>query len=755
MDLVSIQSPSMSDSSDDEHDIKKVSKSVTHELCTSDNITENLDDDEIRDIAYKVTEELKEDERSMEDWLDQLDEAYDLLSLKREEKNIPFRGAANIKFPMTATAVINYASRALPELLKNGKVCSYKVVGRDPMGLKRRKGERIAMHLNWQVLEKMPGWMHGRDKLLHDLALCGTMFIKTWYDPINGVNRSDLIRYDQLIVNMGVPSLEEAPRISQYIYMTANEIVEHIREGLYCDVNVKTLHMDIGDSEAIYHELVEQHRYLDLDLDGYAEPYIVTIHKASGKILRIVARYSEQDVIYNKKGYIKKIFPENYFTDYHFVPGNAGDFFSLGLGHLLFDLNKTVNTGLNQLINAGHLATLQGGFLGAGLRTRKQDMEVMPGEWRMLMSTNGSAIKDNIVPFNYKEPSQVLFALMQFLVEKADKLVSTSDNMTGNQNPTNVSPNTLAMLNQAGQITYNAIQRRLFRGFKKELKKLVALNARYLDVEEYMKLIDPSPEEMKEIMQTNKFGQQIFADYDLSTINVVPVVDTNEATPQESLSRTQFLIQSVPIFGPLGGINPGAIATEAYTSMGFDPAKIQMMAKADPPPDAPNPQMIKMQADMAFQQAQVKLEQQKLGIQGAQASAKIKEHEAKAAKTYSDAALTHGQFGLAQTQQILDKHTEQMDDAIQVHKINSDLTASAMQADSKAKAAGQPSPGGAASGAGSPDPSLKPSDVAPSGGPHNPGAPPIHPTSHLGVLAKKHSALAIHAEAVRRGWKHA
>ena len=648
------------------------------DILKSDNIAELLSHEELCEISDSVLKNLEEDEKSMADWLDYADKAMELTRLHREQKHMPFRNAANIKYPLITTAVVQFSSRTESELIKAGQVAKYKVIGQDPNGLKRRKGIRVRTHLNWQIMEKMPNWQTERDRLHHQLAVCGTCFVKTWYDPIEGVNRSELVPYDQLVVNNSIKNLESAPRISQYVYMSDNDLVEHMRWGLFTECDVPELQKDNEDMEAIYHEIVEQHCFYDLDKDGLAEPYIVVVHKSAQKVLRIVRRFEKQDILKNAKGQIKKIYPSQFFTDYHFIPNMDGSFFSMGFGTLLLDINATINTILNQLINAGHLATTQGGFIDKNLRVAKEDLEIDPGEFKYVETRDGARIADGVFMLSYKEPSQVLYSLLGTLIEGAKQLTSTTDIMTGSQDTTNTSPNTLMMLMQQGLKVYSAIQRRIFRSFKRELEKLVRLNAQHVNVEEYIRLIDPTEQEILEMFSPE--GQLL--DYDLVQVDIVPCVDPNESTEQESLVRAQAVLQAGVQLSQIGGVNPRQVARTYFESL--EVPNIDQIVLPEPPPDQPNPAVMQMQMEAQKNQAEIQLKAQKNQIDAAIAESTIKLNNANAYKAAKDADVKQDKVQLDVYSTALDHDVSLRELSAKVKKDNLDANNKNLEISQKA-----------------------------------------------------------------------
>lgn len=606
------------------------------DLIKSDNIAEMLSESQKVNLAAKCCEDLEQDERSMADWLDYADKAMELVKLEREEKHIPFRGAANIKYPLITTAVMQLCSRALEEFVKNGKVAHYKVYGKRASQEKKDKAERLSHYLNWMLLEEVPEWLSERNKLHYQTAVVGTSFTKTYWDPIEERVQSRLIRYDRLIVNNSITCLKSAQRVSEYIDFSTNELLEYMRADLFCDINLAEIQMDRGDPDAISHEVLEQHCWIDLDNDGYAEPYIVTIHVATGKLLRVVARYESNMVERNKKGQVKKIKAYNYYTDYHLLPSMDNTFFGIGFGTLLFDMNKTINTLLNQLTNAGTLATTQGGFISKDLKIRKEDLEVQPGEFIPVESSTGAAIKDNIVPFNYKEPSQVLMALVTFLIEGAQMLTSTTDSLTGTADTVNTSPNTLMMLIQQGLKVYSSIMKNLGRGFKIEMEKIVAVLAEHMDsrdmVRQYVDIVSPTPEEFDRMFDDR--GK--LTDWTFEDMAVTPVFDVNSSTEAEKLARATAALQTgmqIAQIAP-GTIDMKVLAAEVFKAIEFP--DLQSLVPPPPPPQ-PNPALIDLQSRIDERGKKLEIESRKVGIKEKESEAKIRQIIATAVQKIADA----------------------------------------------------------------------------------------------------------------------
>ena len=515
------------------------------DIIQSPNIAKGLEG--LEAIGEKVVREYTLDDNSRNDWKERCKKAMDLAMQVVETKNYPWPNASNVKYPLLTVAAIQFAARAYPAIVPPGNLVKAKVLGNDsgvpagppnpetgevqwamPPGVKQKKADRIARHMSWQLSEEMEEWEDETDKLLHILPIIGCCFRKTWFDPDLGRNVSQLVPPLNLVVNYNAKSLELATRITQELKLYPHEIVERQRSGLFLDVDLGKSTTDPDDEDAP-HEFLEQHRRLDLDEDGYPEPYIVTVHKDTSKVVRIVPRFSELDVKYTKKGKVRRIEPVSFYTKYSFMPSPDGGFYDVGFGTLLNPLNEAVNSSLNQMIDSGHLQTTGGGFIGRGLRIKGGPIRVRPGEYRPV-DVSGSNVRENVVPFNHQGPSPVLFQLLGLLIEAAKDISSVKDIMTGDAGPANeAASRTMARIEQ-GMKVFTAIYKRIFRSLKKEYKKIFRLNALYLEQETYFTLLD----EQEQVSPD---------DYDPSTLDVVPVADPNQVSDLQKMARAEFLRQ--------------------------------------------------------------------------------------------------------------------------------------------------------------------------------------------------------------------
>lgn len=584
------------------------------ELSRMANIAETLDEFKLSEIAQEALDGYNEDLRSMSTFLEDAAKIMDIVKLKSEEKNAPFRKAANIKYPIITTAIIQFASRTLPEVIKEDKAVRPKIFGKDPQELKFRKGKRSTDYMNYMLLEDSDVWIEETDRLFHHAAAIGTVFKKSYYDPVRRKIYSKLVPYNQLIVNNNITSLEEAPRVTHVVELSVNDILAGQREGYYTEMELSELQaledQAKNENEGYFNpEFLEQHTWLDLDEDGYKEPYMVLFHPESLKILRIRANYIESDIRLNAKGKVVEIIPQKFFSDFHFIPNPDGTFFSLGFGTLLLSTNATVNSLYNQLVNSGTLANYQGGFIGKGVRLAKKNVQMELGEWIQAEAATGTSLKDEIVPLNYKEPSVVLLNLLTFLIQSAKDLTSTTEVLTGTADTQNSSPTTILALMQQSLKVFTVIQKRMNRGLKKEYKILYRLFGLHTKLEDYLRVLDLNEQEILEA--TQETGEELF-DFDYQSCDVGPVSDFNSATDTEKLLQTRAIIEMLQYGGPY--LNMREVLRRNLVAINVENPDALLKTQEELQ-GAPNVDLIKLQSDIDKAGKELELSKEKLAIE--------------------------------------------------------------------------------------------------------------------------------------------
>lgn len=558
-------------------------------------------------IGGDVERKYKIDKASRAEWEESSIRAMDIALQVRKPKNYPFDGAANIKFPLVTVAALQFGARAYPAIVDGGRIVKAQVVGSDegvpikdengdprvdPMsgeplwikkpGAKREKADRVSRHMSFQLLNEMTEWEEDTDVLLHHLPIIGCAFRKVWRSETLGRNKSEMVPAINLVVNNKCRSLDEAPAVTHEVYLYPQEIEERKLSGVFLDIDLPTSVSDGDNDEDAPHLFLEQHCYLDLDDDEYREPYIVTLHKESCQVVRIVANYRTEEIKDNGKKIIR-IPKEQYFVKYSFIPDPKGGFYDIGFGRLLESLGETIDTTINQMLDAGHLQNAGGGFIGTGIRLKKGgQIKVSPGKFEQV-ETSGK-LGDQIHMHQFQGPSPVLFQLLGMMVEAAKEITNVKDILTGETNgQTQTATTTLAMIEQ-GLKVFTAIYKRIYRALKDEFKLLFLLNARHIDEKAYYTFNDE-----QEVVEKS--------DYDLKSMDVCPQADPKMVTDMQRAARAQVLlqIQNDPALGPLQ--DPLETLRRIYDVTGMEePDKLIKKQQPNPAADA---QLQELQAKTA------------------------------------------------------------------------------------------------------------------------------------------------------------
>lgn len=517
------------------------------DLVKSPNIAEELDDEELTKIGNAVWDEWQIDVTSRSEWEDKTSESMKLALQVMEQKTFPWENASNVKFPIVTLAALQFQARAYPSLIPSPDVVKCRVTGPDPDGQLLQRADRVADYMSFQLLEEDECWEENMDKVLISMAIVGCAFKKSYFDPALKHNISEHVLAKDLYIPYFAKSLDKASRITQMLYVSKNDLVQKNRLGLYSEYDADrqptvdlSSHLTTTEEEAqgvtapsndpsASIELLEQHRYLDLDGDGYEEPYIVTIVKDTKQVLRIVARYFSTDVKRNTKGQVACIYPQNYFTKFSFIPSPDGGIYDLGFGVLLGPLNQSINTILNQLVDAGTLSNTAGGFLGRGVKFRSGDNSFKPFEWKRVDST-GDDLRKGVFPLPVREPSQVLFQLLSLLIDYGERIGMATDPMvgvsTGQNTPAETSRNMIA----EGQRVFNAVFKRTYRSLKEEFRKLYRLNSIFMnDEQNYYSLA------------SGAYAQALRKDFSGEGKEIVPAADPDMVTGEQKVNQAMML----------------------------------------------------------------------------------------------------------------------------------------------------------------------------------------------------------------------
>lgn len=560
-------------------------------LYSSVNIAEEIDEQALEKIGQWVCEGYETDKRSRKTWEDNVENWLEQAMQLEEKKQFPWPDAANVKYPLITTAALQFSARSYAALIPGSNVVRGRVIGFDEDGTKTERAMRVGKHMSYQLLEEMQGWEEEMDRLLFALPIMGCMFKKTYFDSILQHNVSEIVYPKELVVNYWSKNLEESERITHVLRMTENDIFERKASGIYLDQelekNASELKERVTDNvlgtdkpqedETLPYLILEQHCYMDLDGDGYNEPYLVVADANSGKVLRIVARYGEESITYNSQAKLQSIKPDHYFTKFSFIPSPDGGFYDIGFGVLLGPINKTIDSLINMLLDSGTLSNMQAGFISRGIRIKGGNKNFKPGEWKQVNSA-GEDLRKGLVPLPVREPSQVLFSLLGMMIESGEKLSSVTEVMTGEIPGQNTKATVAMAAIEQGMKVFSSIYKRIHRSLTREYRKLYKLNSIFLPKETYFTILDIGQEKASTIGQS---------DYTSEDVDVVPTSDPNVATEEQRLAKVQSLFEVLQ----MGTVNPQEV-TKRFLEATEQPNVEALMQL---PEQGPSPEELEMQ----------------------------------------------------------------------------------------------------------------------------------------------------------------
>ena len=560
------------------------------EFLAEPNIATLLCDADLDAIGMQVVKDFDIDLQSRSTWEKRTEASLKLALQVAESKNFPWANASNIKFPLLTIAALQYHARSYPVLVNGDSPVRCRVYGDDPDGTKTARATRVEDHMSYQLLEEDEDWESEMDKVLITQPIVGCAFKKTYFDHIKKHNISENVLAKDLVVNYWTKSLDTAPRVSHVLQMQRNEIYERVVRGLWLEgvdegraqpggSNTITTNLQAAQDKAqgltppepndssTPIEIIEQHCFIDFDDDGYAEPYIVYVRRDNKKVARIVARFMRDNIERNDKKQVMSIKAEQYFTKYPFVPSPDGGFYDLGFGVLLGPLNESINTIINQLVDAGTMSNTAGGFLSRGIKLRGGNQAFTPLEWKHV-DTTGDDLRKGIVPLPVREPSQVLFTLLGMLINYGERIGGSVDILTGQNPGQNTPAETTRTMAEQGMKIFNGIFKRTYRSLKQEFKKIYRLNQLYLD-------------DAKEYYSDNGNSQFVLAkDYQSKNNDVCPSADPNIVSDSQRMTQAQAVLH-------LATTTPGVNIYEAQKTY-LKALKVTNLDVILPDPKGPN-----------------------------------------------------------------------------------------------------------------------------------------------------------------------
>ena len=500
------------------------------------NLAEEMGETELESLGFELLDDIRRDKDSRKDWENTYKEGLTLLGLKYEERTEPWEGACGVFHPMITEAVVRFQSETIMETFPAQGPVKTKIIGKDTRE-KEEAARRVKEDMNYELTERMPEFRSEHERMLWNLPATGSAFKKVFYDPNLQRQVSLFIPAEDVIISYGASSLETAERVSHRMYKTKNEIRKLQVAGFYRDV-------DIGEPQRTKDEIEERKNketgfnslnddryelyecHVNLDLEGYEDkedgeptgiaiPYVITVLGTTGTVLSVRRNFYEDDPTKARR---------DHFVHYVYIPGFG--IYGFGLFHLIGGFARSATSIMRQLVDAGTLSNLPGGLKARGLRIKGDDTPIAPGEFRDVDVGSG-AIRDNILPLPYKEPSATLYQLLGTIVEEGRRFAATADMKISDMSAQAPVGTTLALLERMLKVM-SAVQARVHYAFKQELKLLAAIIRDYTD-DEY----DYEP--------TEGVRRAKQSDYDM--VEIIPVSDPNAATMSQRVVQYQAVIQ--------------------------------------------------------------------------------------------------------------------------------------------------------------------------------------------------------------------
>ena len=501
------------------------------------NLAEYMDEQELAQIAGDLIGDFDDDIASRKDWIQTYVDGLELLGLKIEERSEPWEGACGVYHPLLAEALVKFQSETMMSIFPAAGPVKTVIVGKETPA-KKESAERVQDDMNYQLTEKMPEYRPETERMLWGLGLAGNAFKKVYFDPGLGRQVSMYVPAEDVVVPYGASDLHSSPRVTHVMRKTENDLRILQVGGFYRDVDLGEPTSSLDEVEKKIAEkmgfrataddrfkILEMQVNLDLagheDKDedgnptGIALPYIVTIEKSSMKILAIRRNWEPDDESHQKRTHL---------VHYGYIPGFG--FYCFGLIHLIGAYAKSGTSIIRQLVDAGTLSNLPGGFKTRGMRVKGDDTPIAPGEWRDVDVPAG-ALRDNLLPLPYKEPSQVLAGLMDKIIEEGRRFANTADLNLSDMSANAPVGTTLAILERTLKVM-SAVQARVHFSLKQELKLLKHIIAEYTP-EEY----DYDPSE----------GDRRAKKSDYDNVDVIPVSDPNASTMAQKIVQYQAVLQ--------------------------------------------------------------------------------------------------------------------------------------------------------------------------------------------------------------------
>jgi hypothetical protein len=501
------------------------------------NLAEEISEEVLQSLAEDLISDYDEDVASRKDWMQTYVDGLELLGMKIEERTEPWEGACGVFHPMLSEALVKFQSETMMATFPAAGPVKTQIIGKETPA-KKESAQRVADDMNYQLTDVMKEYRPEHERMLWGLGLSGNAFKKVYFDPSLDRQVSFFVPAEDIVVPYGASNLQSSPRITHVMRKTENELRKLQVAGFYRDIDLGTPDNVLDEvekkiAEKMGFRATSDNRFkllemnVDLDLEGYehkdkkgektgiALPYVITLEKGTSNVLAIRRNWEPDDDTYAKR---------QHFVHYGYVPGFG--FYCFGLIHLIGAFAKSGTSLIRQLVDAGTLSNLPGGFKTRGMRVKGDDTPIAPGEWRDADVASGT-LKDNLLPLPYKEPSQTLMALLGQIVEEGRRFANTADLTLSDMSAQAPVGTTLAILERTLK-NMSAIQARVHYSMKQELGLLKNIIAEYTP-DDY----DYQPSE----------GSRKAKKSDYDDVDVIPVSDPNASTMAQKIVQYQAVLQ--------------------------------------------------------------------------------------------------------------------------------------------------------------------------------------------------------------------
>jgi hypothetical protein len=540
------------------------------------NLAEVMNEGDLAQLSGDLLGDYMTDVDSRKDWLNTYVDGIELLGMKIEDRTEPWPGACSVYHPILSEALVKFQAETMMETFPAAGPVKTQIIGKQTPD-KEEASERVRDDMNYQLTEAMPEYRPEHERMLWGLGLSGNAFKKIYYDPSLERQVSIFVPAEDIVVPYGASSLQTAPRVTHVMRKTENELRRLQVAGFYRDIDLGEPSHEIEEVEKKIAEkmgfnatmddrykLLEMH--VDLDLPGYEDvdddgeptgialPYVVTLERSTGDILAIRRNWNPDDKTKQKR---------QHFVHYSYIPGFG--FYAFGLIHLIGASAKSGTMLLRQLVDAGTLSNLPGGFKTRGLRIKGDDTPIAPAEFRDVDVPSG-AIRDNIMPLPYKEPSQVLAGLMDKIIIDAKAFANAADMQVSDMSANSPVGTTLAILERTLKVM-SAVQARVHYAMKQEFKLIAGIIRDYTPEEYSYEPVEGSPRAKQ-------------SDYDCC--EVIPVSDPNAATMSQKVVQYQAVMQ-------MAQGNPGIYDMVELNKQMLEILGVKNIGKLIPAADDENP----------------------------------------------------------------------------------------------------------------------------------------------------------------------